>query len=899
MGQVYRATDSTLGRLVALKILPEAFASDPDRLARFEREARTLASLNHPHIAAIYGFERSGEVHALAMELVEGEDLSQRLSRGAIPIDEALPMARQIADALEAAHDQGIVHRDLKPANIKVRGDGTVKVLDFGLAKAIDDAATTEPGKARPSPTMSPTITSPALMTGIGMILGTAAYMSPEQARGRTVDRRADIWAFGVVLFEMLSGTRAFDSEDLTGTLAFVITKEPDWSALPSGTPSAIRRLLRRCLEKDPKRRLQSIGDARLEIDEASSGADAMPAAAPPPAAAPSSRRWPWIAATAALAVAAIAASVAAYRATRPVERPLLRFTEAADVDPSPIGSSIAISSDGTRVAFVAKDERRVNHVALRRLDDGSTVILAGTEGAEAPFFSPDGSWIGYFTVTALKKVAASGGAPVTIAETGTPPRGGGFWTGDDTILFAYQRSPVLRVPAAGGTPEPITQPDTKKGEVSHRAAQLLPGGEAILFEVSLDTSAWEQATIEVQSLKTGERKLLVKDGYFPRYLHGSDARSGHLLYTHGDTLFAAPMDTARLMLTGPAVPILQGVASRSGNGAADLAVAESGTTVYVRGVPEAKSLLYWWDAAGRMDVIPAPEATYALPKLSPDGSRIAVLTPNGSSGNTLAVYEWAQNRMTRLTTAQGMIGDVVWAADGQHVAMALTSPAAGGPGIYWIRADGAGQPVRLIEGANLTVSRFSRDGTRLVFTRDAAPDLGIWTATLDLRDPEHPRTGTPELFLASKSAINGPALSPDGRWMAYVSQETGQREVYVRPFPGAGGKWQLSTGGGGRPLWSPNGRELIYLQLTGERKMMSVPYRTTGDTFVADQPRPWSQALFPPNPGAPGFDLAPDGKRFIAVAADPQGASPAETPGITFLLNFADELARKVRPQK
>jgi serine/threonine protein kinase len=885
MGEVYQAHDTKLGRDVAIKVLPEAFAHDADRLSRFQREAKMLASLNHPNIATIHGLEQSGSTSYLVMELVSGETLAERIKRdGPVPVEESLAIAKQIAEALEAAHEKGIIHRDLKPANVKVTPEGKVKVLDFGLAKAFaGDASNEDIGN-------SPTLSMAATMQGV--ILGTAAYMSPEQAKGKAVDKRTDIFAFGCVLYELLTGKPAFHGEDVTDILGAVLRMEPDWSQLPEATPAAIRTLLRRCLRKDKRQRLSDATDVRIEIEDAI----AAPKDSGGTQAAPASTSKLLLAAAAVLAIIAAGASLIAYRATRAVDHPLMRFTDELSAEISITGQegpAVAISPDGSRLAYLSKGPEQTTHLSVRLLESSKSTVLAGTEGAETPFYSPDGRWIGFFTGNTLKKISVDGGAAVTLCEVSGSPRGGGFWGEDGNIFFASQQTPVMRVSASGGTPSAATELDKQKGEVSNRGAQLLPGGEAFLFDASKDNNVWEDASIEVQSIKTGARKTLVQGGYFGHYIHGSDPTAGLLIYTHGGTLFAAPMDLKRLELTGPASPVLEDVAGRSANGFAHLSFTTSGTVVYVTGSNlSSQQSLFWLDAAGNAQVLPAAAREYVFPRISPDGTRIAVLAADGS-GLYIAVYEWAQNRMTKLTFWKGLSAvPPAWAPDGKHIAFLLGSSELAGPGIYWIRSDGAGEPQRLIEGQSVVPSSFSPDGKRLVYVQAAAPDYAIWTVPLDLADPEHPKAGKPELFLGSKFDLRSPVFSPDGRWIAYRSRESGQPEIFVRPFLGPGGKWQISTAGGSLPVWSRNGRELFYQG----REMMVAPYSVRGDSFAAGQPRPWSEKSFPT---VTYLDPAPDGKRFVVVMPMPAAASVDRPTHVTFLLNFADELRRKLPPGK
>ena len=866
MGEVYRARDTKLDRDVAIKVLPAVLAQDPERLARFEREAKVLAALNHPNIAQIYGLEQ----RALVMELVEGETL-----KGPLPMETALNYARQIADALEAAHEKGITHRDLKPANIMVTPAGVIKVLDFGLA-AVTPASDVAPASAGDSPTLT------MRATQAGMIMGTAAYMSPEQAAGKSVDKRADIWSFGAVLYELLTGRQLFgEGETISHTLADVLRAPINFDKLPKETPSTIRTLLRRCLDRDVKNRLRDIGEARIALADV--GAGHVPPDAPSVA---HGRPLRWTVAAGVLAAVAGIALFGWWRASRPAEHRLMRFTHdlGAEIDlGANAGPAVAISPDGARLAYVSRSSDGRTQLSLRLLESSKSTVLSGAEGAAAPFFSPDGRWIAFFADQKLKKISVEGGAAVTLCDVGAVPRGG-FWGEDGNILFSDQRTPLLRIPSSGGTPHPVTELDKQKGEVTNRFAQLLPGGEAFLFTASRDNNSWEDATIQVQTIKTGQRKTLVEGGYFGRYLSG-----GYLIYIHGGTLFAAPMDLKRLELTGPASPALDDISRHATNGFPQLDFTPSGTLVYVSGAAELSQYsLFWLNATGNPQLLPAPSADYRGVRASPDGTRIAVRVAEGSSTN-LSVYEWAQNRMTRLTFFKGIVGVVpTWTPDTKHIVFPATSQDPSGQGIYWIRADGAGEPQRLLEGQNIETYSFFPDGKRLAYAT-GPPDLGIWTLRLELTDPDHPKAGRAELFLRSKFNLHAPAFSPDGRWIAYVSQESGRSEIFVRPFPGPGGKWQISTDGAVSPVWSRNGKELFYFSLDG--RIWVASYTVNADSFAASQPRLWSEKT-PPLPTSP--DLMPDGKRFVALLP-PSAANSVERPThVTFLLNFSDELHRR-----
>jgi serine/threonine-protein kinase len=877
MGQVFRARDTRLNRDVALKILPAAVANDPDRLARFTREAQTLASLNHAHIAQIYGLEDHDGVRALVMELVEGEDLSQRIARGAIPLADALPIAKQIVAALEAAHEQGIIHRDLKPANIKVRPDGSVKVLDFGLAKAM------EPTSAASSHvSQSPTITTPA-MTQAGMILGTAAYMSPEQAKGRAADRRSDVWAFGVVLYEMLTGRRAFEGEDVSDTLAFILTREPDWVTLPADTPPPIRRLLRRCLEKDRTRRLDSAADARLEIDEALTAPPVADGAAAPLGLAPRaawSRALPWMLGASTLGLAAALVLWAPWRAERPVDRPLARLDVdlGADVSlpvPSAFGPSVVISPDGTRLVYASGTPVKL---FTRRLDQPNATELPGTQGASRPFFSPDGQWVGFPTLGKLNKISVEGGAVVPLGDVNFANFGGASWGEDGSIVLSELLGKgLLRIPAAGGQAE-IVAP-LGNGELALALPQLLPGGKAILFTAAGAPRDLDAFTIEVLTLADHRRKILVRGGQSPRYLPTSSG-VGHLVYVNKATLFAIPFDPDTLETRRAAVPVLNDVAYQSNSGTGQFDVSRTGTLVYRRagGGVSGMATLQWVDPSGKTEPLLAKPGAYVFASLSPDGRRVALMVAEG--GQNVWVYDPQRDIMTRLTFG-GLHSYPRWSPDGQSVVFASL-----GNGIFQMRTDGASQPHALTQSKPLQIPwSFTPDGKRLAYI-ETVGNLQIGTVPLEDQRGQW-KAGTPEPWLKSRFNDGNPAFSPDGRWLAYQSDESGRIEVYVRPFPGPGGKWQISNSGGVFPCWSRTGHELVYQ--SGDQ-VMAARYTMQGDAFVAEKPRVWIAKL-----GGTLFDVAPDGRRVAALAPVVSADAPKQDHEVVILQNFFDELRRRV----
>jgi serine/threonine-protein kinase len=880
MGEVYQARDSRLNRDVAVKILPEAFATDAERLARFRREAQVLASLNHPHIGAIYGFEESNGVGALVLELVEGPTLADRIASGPIPLEEAIPLARQITDACEAAHARGIIHRDLKPSNIKLRPDGVIKVLDFGLARAAD--ATTVNGDA----SHSPTITSPS-MTRAGVILGTASYMSPEQAKGRVADQRSDIWSFGCVLFEMITGNRAFAGEDVAETLAHILTKEPDWSLLPSDTPSSIRRALRRCLERDRKRRLADMADVRLELDENvtdgvwTSGVSGTPAGVGQK---PLWRRAVPLLVTGVLT--ALIVAVAARVITRPAPPKIVRFTVTlpstdllAETGPTMPGPILTLSPDGTTLVYVAKRDG-VDQLFARALDELEPSAIPGTDGARFPFFSPDGRWIGFQASGKLKKMAAVGGEPAVLCDL----KGiftGASWGSDGRIFFCGGDPSVLWVvPAAGGIPEPVTSLDT--GEAAQRWPHVLPGAEAVVFaSVPLEGTVPRLVAL---SLRTGERRVLL-DGTSPRY-----SPTGHLLLSRDASLWAAPFDVERLSITGEPVPLLQGVNMRGG-GNSDFAVAKNGTVAYLPGGSAlATRTLAWVDRNGREEPLTAPHRAYVYPRISPDGSMLAVQVSDQE--NDIWVWDFARATLARLTFDPGADQFPVWTPDGRRIIYSSQREGSASQ-LYWQMSDGSGDVERLSQTAASPYGQYAHsvapDGSQLVFGQGG----DLFALTLGGE-----RSITPLVHL-NFNEQNG-EISPDGRWLAYQSSESGRSEIYVRPFPKVdSGRWQVSTDGGTRPLWSRDGRELFFV--TDGRQFMSVAVGGSKSVFTSSAPQLLSEVraqLFLTGAGTfPGrtYDISADGRRFLVmIPSSATGAAPPVTQFVV-ILNWFEELNRLV----
>jgi serine/threonine-protein kinase len=886
MGQVYRATDTTLGRQVAIKILPDALASDPERLARFEREAKTLASLNHPHIAAIYAVETSAGLHALVMELVEGEDLSQRIARGAIPCNEALPIARQIADALEAAHEQGIVHRDLKPANIKVREDGVVKVLDFGLAKLVEAPGA---GSSAAALSRSPTITSPAMMTGIGMILGTAAYMSPEQARGKVVDKRADIWAFGCVVFEMLTGQRAFEGELISDVLASVLKTEPNWQALPADTPAGVQRLLRRCLEKDPRRRLQAIGEARVQIEDLLSGApDATVAPAPSPVRVLPlwQRALPWALGTLAAGLATMLVLWAPWRQTAGAPRVIRATLTTSGPAALTIGGyddDVAISPNGTHVVYVGNSGTQL---FVRALDALEPVAIASDQVRE-PFVSPDGLWVGFIR-NGIHKVAITGGPSFRVASTDGNALGA-TWGPDDTIIFSTGNpaTGLQRVSASGGTTEVLTRPDRAQGEADHVWPEILPGGHVVLFTITAQTGGLDSAQVAVRDLRTGTQKVLVRGGSHAHYV-----ASGHLVYVAAGTLHAIRFDPERLETLGTAVAVLPQLAV-TGNGAIDFAVAADGTLVYanVAGSPGAtERTLVWVDRTGKEEPVGTPPRAYEQPRLSPDGTRVAIYSADQE--NDIWILDLGRATLTRLTLDPGQDNFPMWTPDGHRIIFS-SNRGVGQPNLWSQAADGTGAAERLTTNNSHAqfLNGITPDGSAALYN-ETTETMGRDLLQVEL-DGSHRVT---PLVQTKFDERNG-TVSPDGRWLAYESNNSGSFEIYVRPFPNVGdSQRQISTAGGKQPLWARSGKELFYLGADGT--LLRVPVEASGGTWHAGAPVKVLEGRYYTGTGSGrAYDVSLDGKRFLMIKAP--ATDTAATPPAVILVQHWDEELKRLVPTK
>ena len=859
MGEVYRGRDTKLGRDVAIKILPEQFAKDPERVARFEREARTLASLNHPHIAQIYGLEQgpvdAGPHKCLVMELVEGEDLSQRIAQGPIALDEALAMARQIADALDAAHGQGIVHRDLKPANVKVRDDGTVKVLDFGLAKPVEG----------PSASSAATITSPA-MSMPGVILGTAAYMAPEQAKGKPVDKRADIWAFGCVLYEMVTGRRAFGGEDISETIASILRSEPDWR----GVPASIKPLIVSCLQKDPRQRLRDIGDVTLLLDRAPANATPIAPASTPMAAT-------------VLAAAAIAAllisGVMLWRAratgsadNAPVVRSTVRFQRGSLMQLGSNQPSLAVSPDGRTIAYAALGPEG-SMLWTYSVDAFEPKPLAGTGGGSTPrnvFFSPDGRQIAFFQNNQLKRMPVAGGTVTVVCDAVF--NYGGTWTDRDEIVYvaAGKSRPaggLWIVPAAGGEPRLIV-------DMFVSYPDALPGGRVVIA-ITDNPTARTASELNIISIdvETGDVRPLIAGGTYPRY-----AATGHVLFLRNGALIATAIDVAARTVSDQSQVVVQDVFMNPAMASGNFAVSAAGTLAYAPGTSEDfQRQLVLVDAKGVRTPVSDERRYFEWPSASPDGQRIAVGIPGWR--DVVWLLDRSRGSLTELTTGDSQGISPVWTPDGQRIAVATW--ASGATNLHWIAADGSGGLERLSTSKFLQrPNTWTPDGKTLIYevrTPEGGDDL--WTLELDGRK-EKP-------LIATRFNESNAALSPAGTWLAFSSDQSGKPEVYLTRFPSAAGRIQVSTEEGRNPAWSPDGRRLYYRGFDGAILAVEV-----GAGSPPALSRPVEVARLPPAPPTRGhFDVMPDG-RLLLVDDESVGAI---TPELRIVVNWFDELRQKM----
>jgi serine/threonine protein kinase len=875
MGEVYRARDTKLNRDVALKILPDVFALDPGRLARFRREAQLLASLNHPHIAGIYGLEESNDVHALVLEFVDGPTLADRLALGAVPVDEALPIARQIAEALESAHEHGIVHRDLKPANIKLRHDGTVKVLDFGLAKALEPGADVE-GRAA-------FVTSPPV-TEAGAILGTPAYMSPEQAKGHRADKRSDVWAFGCVLYEMLAGRRPFRGDDVGDSMAAVLRDEPDWNALPATVHPPIRALIEGCLEKDRKQRVADLSTARFVLNErrVSTATVGDTRAASKPIARQTL-------AIGGCLLGAIA-GIAGWYLRPSVAPPLSRFAiaMAAPFSTNSPFSDLDVSPDGANLVYLTGTSPATTALWLRPIDQLDAVRLQGLQMPWSPFFSADGQWIGFFSVGELKKLSIKDRTPVSICHVQGRPQGAS-WNQRNDIAFATNDAAtgLLIVSADGGEPTVLTKPAPEAGEVDHLFPSFLPSGDAVLFTVTTNKGI-DESQVAVLDLRTGERKTLIRGGSNARY-----AETGHIVYVSAGGLRAVRFDPTGLNVTGESVALVERVLTKS-SGAADFSVSGQGTLVYVAGEAAGpRRSLVWVDRQGHEERINAEPRAYVYPRLSPDGTRIALDARDQDSD--IWVWDLAHETLSSVTRHPAADVAPIWTPDGRDIIFGSTRN--GAQNLYRQPADGSRPAERLTASDSTQFPLSISPGGSQVVVRQETSDavLGFDLVLLHLASPVPSGDAVARTTLVPMRTPypkdNG-VISPDGRWLAYESNESNQYQIYVGPFPDlGGGRWQVSTGGGRAPLWAPNGRELFYLDANGF--LTRVPVDTSGAFGYGKPARLLYTSYYTLNIRT--YDVSRDGQKFLMIKSP--GAGDQQTvasQSIIVVQNWFEDLKRR-----
>jgi eukaryotic-like serine/threonine-protein kinase len=858
MGEVYKARDTRLDRIVAIKVLPLHLAGRTELRERFEREAKTIASLNHPHICTLHDTGHQDEIDFLVMEYIEGETLAQRLKKGSLPIQQALQYAIEIADALDKAHRKGITHRDLKPGNIMLTKSGT-KLLDFGLAKLAQEAAPVIPDSQLP--------TMKGSITGEGTILGTLQYMAPEQVEAKEVDARTDIFAFGAVVYEMATGKKAFEGKSSASVMAKIMEAEPPPMALLQPmTPPALDRVVKRCLEKEPDERWQSANDLTNELKWIAGASETAEVTAKPLKTAKEIWQRPAFLGMAVVAIAA-AAVVAGWHLKPAAPLPVMRTVIALPPDQQLAGLTqpvVALSHDGKQLAYVASRSGGPQQLFLRAMDGLEARPIPGTEGAVSPFFSPDDQWVGFFTPGTLKKVSVNGGAAVTLAGAGGPR--GASWNTPGTIIFSPETNTTLQqLSDQGGSPQALFQ--FEKDENSQRWPDVLPGGKAIVFGASTQNSE-----VAVQQVGTAKRKTLVQNAIFPRY-----AASGHLIYVQGTTLMAVPFDPERLETKGAAVPVAEGIYLTSTN-SADYSFSATGTLLYISGgIAAAQRKLVWVNRNGTEQILAAAPGDYDNPRVSPDGHHVAL-----EFGGQVWIYDLSRDTLTRFTFEGNSNADPAWTPDGKRISFRSTKD--GPVNIYWQLADGSGGGERLTTNQFTQIPKsWSPDGKFLAFhENNPTTKKDIWVLRLSDRKAEP--------FLRTPFNEGGPVFSPDGRWIAYISDESGRPEIYVQPYPGPGGKWQISAEGGSEPAWNRNGRELFYR--TGN-KMMAVEV-TTQPTFSAGKPKLLFEGQYlSVQVGLTNtdYDISPDGQRFLMVKEIGRSVSTTQ---INVVQNWFEELKQK-----
>jgi Tol biopolymer transport system component/predicted Ser/Thr protein kinase len=877
MGEVYKAKDTRLDRTVAVKVLPEHVAADPELRQRFEREAKTLATLSHAHICPVFDVGSQNGIDFLVMEYLEGETLERRLKKGALPLDQALQIGIQIADALSAAHRAGVIHRDLKPGNIMLTRSGA-KLLDFGLARLCAAAPVSMSGMTH--------LATAAPRTASGTILGTLHYMAPEQIEGGDADARSDIWMLGAVLYEMVVAERPFEGASPASVIGAILKDHPlPLSSRQPLSPRTLDQVVERCLAKDPDERWQHIADVKYQLAAiASTSADRASHAL----AAPSATASGWkVVAGALVVIAAVVAFLTWSGATRPAVtaagaavRVALDLPDMATATDLPV---FALSPDGTRIVFVSRGPDGVSRLSTRRLDQPDAAMLVGTEGAYTPFFSPDGQSVGFFADGKLKKTRLDGGEPVILCDA--PAGRGANWGDDGKIIAALDnRAPLSLVRADGGVVVPVTT--LGPGEISHRWPQFLPRSNFVVFTVSSVPANYETASVAVASLVNNPERIkkivLGNAGMSPRYVP-----TGLLTYVTKGTLYAVNFDLDRLEVRGPAAPVLEDLSADIPFGSAQLDLSQTGAALYRSGRMEGLRVIQWLHSDGKTESLWGEPAFYQFPTVSPDGSRLVVTRTDGSN-SVIWAYDWQRGSRIRLTAGPGVYTNPIWSPDGRYVIFQSAG------GMFWTRADGAEQPQPLTKSANLQFpTSFTPDGKRLLFY-ETAPRGGSLIQTMPM---EHNsgglQAGQPELFRQLPSANSVGAFSPDGRWIAYTSAESGVYEVYVRAFPDSGKQWLISTGGGAFPIWSRVRNELFYR--TEDHHIMMSTYTVMGDSFLAGKPKLWSETQIFNIGLTNNFDLAPDGRQFAVLMSSDGPESRTSQRHVTLVLNFFDEAVRRL----
>ncbi|HYN05929.1 MAG TPA: protein kinase [Vicinamibacterales bacterium] len=885
MGEVYRARDTKLGREIAIKVVLQSLAADRDSISRLQREAQALAALNHPHIATLHGLEEDAGRHFLVMELVSGETLADRIGRGPVALPETLAVCRQIAEALEAAHERGIVHRDLKPANVKITPDEQVKVLDFGLAKALAPDSVSGTADAMNSPTLT------ARATQMGMVLGTAGYMAPEQAKGKPIDRRADVWAFGVVLYEMLTGRRAFDGEDVTEILASVIKDAPKFDSLPPDTPPSIRRLLRRCLEKDRTHRLDSMAGARLEIDDALRPAPDEVGTSQTAAKPQRPRAVMAVIGVVGVIAGAVLAGVPLWLTTRSAPPALSKFSITSPAsEPLRLETNhpdLVITPDGSRVVYwnTVKGEGRF---VVRPVDrfEGASLTNLGL-GPRGPFLSPSGGWIGFYygppggVGAGLAKVPIGGGAPIKIADVDSNLRGA-TWGPDEWIIFATirQATGLSRVRASGGTPEVLTKPSSADNEVDHRWPSLLPDGRHVLFEIARPGGVGS-SDIGLLSRDTGKWTVLIKGGTAPRYV-----KTGHIVYGSAGALRAIGFDLASLSVQGDPVQVVDGVVIKE-SGAVDFSVSDDGTLVYVLGgTTRLSANLAWIDRAGKVSPIAAEARNYRNASLPPN-RRQAAVTIEEQGGFAIWLYDFARESLTRLTPPNMPVGSMlpVWSPDGRDIAFwSPGAPGGEGGGVFRMAASGIGAVERLTQSSvSQAPTDWTPDGTRLLLTAEVGGGTDVFLVKVGATPNATP-------LLTGPSFEQGASVSPDGKWLVYTTDASGRSDVFIRPFPNVNDdRIPISTADGFAPFWSRTGREVFYVDIADN--LLAVDITPSAGRLAVGKPR---RVFGPVELAVPRvFRITEDGQRFLIIQRPTAGDTAQE---IRVVVNWLEELKTLVK---